>query len=188
MHVQARLVAASLVAILVVGCGGGSTASSNPDASVASQAPASDAPSSDAPASEAASSAPEPSTPASSTGVCDLVTAAELEAIFDLPEVTTQVFAGPPDTCDIQADSAPLAAFVLTLDAPSFVFDAYAMDPDATAIDGIGDKAAYSPTQGLLVVMKGTSLLSMAAYPADKSDEEIIELLKEIARVAVTRM
>lgn len=194
MHVRVRLFVLTLVAVILVACGGGTTGSTDPGSSAASAAPASAAPASDGPASAPpasdapASTAPEPSSGGTAGGVCDLVTIAELESIFGLSAITTQVFAGPPDTCDIQTDGAPLAAFVLTVDAPSFVFDAYAVDPDSVEVSGIGDKALYNSAQGLFVVLKGSSLVSIAAYPDGKTDEEIADLLKEIAKVAAGRM
>jgi hypothetical protein len=125
-------------------------------------------------------------------GVCDLVTADELEGILG-SAVSLTVFAGPPDTCDIQStDGAPLAATVLTVmsnAAASAVFDAYAGAPGAEAINGMGDKAAYDPAQAVLVVLKADRVLSIAVFDDGSGDEAArLELMKQIGSIAAGRM
>jgi hypothetical protein len=119
--------------------------------------------------------------------VCALVTTDELAGIFGAP-ITTEVFVGPPDTCSVKAGGTPVTAFVLTTSGGGPVYDAYAADPAATPVSGIGDKAAYSPTQQLLVILKGDTLLSMSASVADKTPEERLELLKKVGAFAASRM
>jgi hypothetical protein len=119
--------------------------------------------------------------------VCALVTSDELAGIFGVP-ITTTVVAGPPDTCTIATAGAPIAAFVLTTSGGGPVYDAYAADPGATQISGMGDKAAFSPSQQLLVILKGDTLLSMSAYDQSKTPEERLELLKKVGVIAAGRM
>jgi hypothetical protein len=52
----------------------------------------------------------------------------------------------------------------------------------------MGDKAAFSPSQQLLVILKGDTLLSMSAYDQSKTPEERLELLKKVGVIAAGRM
>lgn len=174
-----------VLALVSAACGSGpGTASQAPS----SEAPASGAPASAAPASEApASQAPQPSTGGGPTGsVCDLVTAAELAGIFGVANVASTVIPGPPDTCDIQADGAPLAAIVLVTDQAELVFNAYATG--AEAYPGFGDRAIYNAETQLFIVLKGDVVVSIAVFSGAASDEERLELQKAIAAVAAARM
>ena len=198
MRVSIRgAVAVGLGLVVLAGCGGGGPATTGPGGGTS--APASVAPAS-APAAGGSTAGPV-ATPAGGSpsaaagggggggggeGACVLSTD-ELAGIFGVP-VTTQVIAGPPDTCDIQTDGAPLAAFVLTPNASSFVYDAYANDTGSTEVPGIGDKAAYNPNQQLLVVMKGSTLLSIAVLDEARTPEERLELMKKAAAAAVAHL
>lgn len=179
--------------VIVSGCsggaspsGGGSSAAPSSAASSAASSAPSAAPASGAPAS-AAPSAPAGGGGGTTTGVCALVTTDELAQVFGVP-VTTQVLTGPPDTCDIQSDGAPIAAFVLMPTNGAPVYEAYASDPSAQEITGIGDKAAFSPTAQLLVVLKGDSMLSIAVFDDGRPVEQRLELMKKLATSAVGRM
>lgn len=181
-----------VVTTLVLAACGGSTGG-------ASQEPGgSTAPSAAAPSEGTASQAPasqEPVvTPGSSTGggpaggVCDLVTAGELESILGLGSVATIVLAGPPDTCDVQVDNAPVAAFVWTTTGGRMIYDILAAGADAEPVGGIGDGAFFSAEQRLLFVLKGDATLSVAVF-ADSLDEDAqFEAMKKIAAAAVSRM
>jgi hypothetical protein len=189
--------------VALAACGGGSGATSGPTTSAAgpgqSQAAGTEPsqaaeapPSSEAPSSAAA--APEP--PAGGGGqagdVCALVPADELGGILGRP-VRTTVIAGPPDTCDVQsADGAPLAAFVLTNMqgvSATFVFDAFAGSPTAEQISGIGEKAAYDPNQGALVVLKNGAVLSIAVFDDGTAGADVVlGLMKQIGSAAAGRM
>jgi hypothetical protein len=119
---------AALILVLAA-CGGGGAAGA-PSASTAATAPAGSTVAPDPGASTGGGSvaggaesaetfaAPSAAEPAPGGGsiadVCALVTGDELTAIFGTA-VTTEVFAGPPDTCQVgSTDGAGLAAFVLT--------------------------------------------------------------------------
>jgi hypothetical protein len=181
-------------------CGGGGTSATpapNPTAAAGASQGVVAAPS-EAVVPGAASAAPsdapaaEPGGGGAAGGVCDLVTADELEGILG-SAVSLTVFAGPPDTCDIQStDGAPLAATVLTVmsnAAASAVFDAYAGAPGAEAINGMGDKAAYDPAQAVLVVLKADRVLSIAVFDDGSGDEAArLELMKQIGSIAAGRM
>lgn len=188
--------------VALTACGGGSGAASGSttsaagagqsQAAVAEPSQAAEAP----PASEAASSAgvaPEPPVGGGQAGdVCALVTADELGDILGQP-VRTAVIAGPPDTCDIQsADGAPLAAFVLTKMqgvSATFVFDAFAGSPTAEQISGIGEKAAYDPNQGALLVLANGAVLSVAVFDDGTAGADVIlDLMKRIGSAAAGRM
>jgi hypothetical protein len=117
-----------------------------------------------------------------------LVSAAEYERIFGVSGVTTAVVAGPPDTCDVQADGAPLAALVIVTTGGQAIFNAWASDPDGEEIPGLGDRALYSPQSLLLVVLRGDTALSMAALDESRSEEERLEFMKEAMAIAVGRL
>ncbi len=200
-HRRPALLLVTLVVALAA-CGGGSGATSGSTASapggaqsqaaVGGPSQAAEAP----PASQAPASAPvAPEPPPAGGGageVCALVTQDEHGGILGQP-VRTSVIAGPPDTCDIQsADGAPLAAFVLTkIDgvSASFVFDAFAGSPTAEQIAGIGERAAYDPNQGALVVLKNGSVLSVAVFDDGSADAGVVvDLMKQIGSLAAGRM
>jgi hypothetical protein len=181
------------------GGGGGSTPAGPSDPTdVPAQTQAADTGTSEAPADGAPADTdpPDGGAPAggggTATDVCGLVTGDELATILGTP-VKTQVFAGPPDTCDVQStDGAPLAAFVLTNIggvSASAVYDAFAGSPTAEAISGIGEKAAYDPSQGALVTIKNGAVLTIAVFDDGNTDEAArFELLKQIASTAAGRM
>ncbi len=121
-------------------------------------------------------------------GVCDLVTIAELETIFAVTAVTTAVIAGPPDTCDIQENSAPLAGFVLTPTGGAMVFDLLAGGGDAQRVDGIGDAAFYSASTLLLAIKRGDAMLSIAVLDEGRPEAARLELMKQLGAIAAGRM
>ncbi len=176
--------------VVVMGCSGGGAAAT---AAGSQAAPPSAAPggASQPGATSAASVAGVPTKApgggGTTAGVCSLVTTDELAEILGVP-VTTRVLTGPPDTCDVQADGAPILAFVLTTTGGGAVYGAYAGDPAATSISGMGDKAAYSPSSALLVVLKGDTLLSMSAFDPAKTADERLEQMKKVAAIAAGRM
>jgi hypothetical protein len=195
---------AALVLVLAAcgSAGGGASAAPADSADAAAQPPAAAAGQSEAapaaPAStEPSEPAPAPEAPAGGSGnvavdVCALVTEGELGGILGEP-VQTIVFAGPPDTCDIQStDNAPLAAFVLTTMggvAAATVYEAFAADPGSTDIGAIGEKAAYNPTQATLVILKNGSVLTVAVFDDRTADEAArLELMKQIGSIAAGRM
>jgi hypothetical protein len=185
---------AALVLAACGGSGGGATPAGQSDPT---DAPAStevaNAPQSEAPAASADTApAPEPPSGGGAGDVCALVTDDELGGILGQP-VQTTVFAGPPDTCDVQsADNAPLAAFVLTNmggAAANAVYEAFAADPGSSDIGGIGEKAAYNPNQASLIVLKNGSVLTVAVFDDGTSDEAArLELMKQIGSIAAGRM
>jgi len=184
-----RMVCLGLV--IASGCGGG--------AATQEPAPGGDTPETSAAPTELPGSSPTEAAPASAdpgegggssgtTDPCALVTAAEYERIFGVSGVTTAVVAGPPDTCDVQADGAPLAALVIVTTSGQAIFSAWASDPDGVEIPGLGDRALYSPQALLLVVLKGDTALSMAALDESRTEEERLELMKEAMSIAVGRL
>lgn len=192
----------SLGCIVVAGCGGGGGTATAPSANATAAAAASQAAvaaPSEASAPGSASLAPSEAPRAepaggggAARGVCELVSADELQGILGTA-VSLTVFAGPPDTCDIQStDGAPLAATVLTVmsnAAASAVFDAYAGSPGAESISGMGDKAAYDPAQAVLVVLKADKVLTVAVFDDGSTDEAArLELMKQIGSIAARRM
>lgn len=124
-------------------------------------------------------------------GVCELVTEDELTTLFGKP-VVLQVLpgVGGADTCDVQANDAPIAAFVYMPPAGtnSFVFDAWASDPSAEDVAGIGDRAIYVGAQELFVVTKSTAIFSVAVYDVDITDADRVELMRQIGALAAARM
>jgi len=181
-----------LIAFLVIGCGGDGAPSGTQAATTA----ASDADSGGGAATTAATTsggaettAPADSGGGAAAGVCELVTAEELAGIFNMPSVTAEVLAGPPDNCIVTSDAGdPLTAWSLSLDQAKTVFDALAADPSAIDVPGIGDKAAIVQNTGLLV-LKGNSLIVISiSGGANLSEEEGIEASKQIGAIAAGRM
>lgn len=192
MTVLRQAPAALLILVAVAACGGGAAVASAPGGAGASPTPSD--PTSVAP--PATSGAPAPvATPTASApttggggGVCDLVTTAELESIFAVTGVTTSVVAGPPDTCDIQQDSAPLAAIVLTPSGGRMIFDILAAGSDAERVDGLGDGAFYSSSTLLLVIARGDAMASIAVFDDGRPEAERLDLMKQIGAIAAGRM
>ena len=194
MRAPVRWLAMLAVGVVVVSaCGGGGGGTSSEPSQPASSVAASAAPSEGAASTEpsvapSAASSAEPSTGGAAGGVCELVTASELDDIFGVSGITTRVLAGPPDTCDVQLDDAPIAALTfLTTDA-SFVFDAFAADPSSQDLSGIGDRAIYFPTNNIVAVLVGDGMVSVSAFATDRTPEQNVELMKAIAKVAASRM
>lgn len=190
------------ILVIVLGACGGSGATAAPAASTAPDAPAASADtpaaSADAPAASEAPPASEAPAPApggggSADGVCELATADELSGILGV-SVTTVLLQGPPDTCDIQSDGAPVASMTLTLADeqlgldPALVFQAMTATTGVTDVPGIGDKAVFDETGETLIILKGNSLLVIAVYPGAASLEARQEMMKEIGRTATGRM
>ena len=69
-----------------------------------------------------------------------------------------------------------------------FAFDAWAADPSAEDLPGIGDRAVYVADSELLIVKRGDRLLSIGVYDVDVELADRVEMMKEIARVAAGRM
>jgi len=123
-----------------------------------------------------------------SLGVCELVTADELATIVGKP-VVLAVLAGPPDTCDVQSNDAPIAAFVFMRGPEfAFAFDAWASDPSAEDVPGIGDGTVYVADSQLVIVKRGDALFSVSVYDVDVAISGRLEMMKEIARIAAARM
>jgi hypothetical protein len=201
-HGLIRLLAVGIVA-LVAGCGGSGAAV--PTAAAPAQAPAPESsaagaggtdtggqPSAQASVAEVASEAPpagggDGGGPA--VGICELVTADELAAIYDVASVETTVIPGPPDNCIVQSDGGDgLTAWSLMTAQAGTVYSAMTSDPSTVEVPGIGDKAAIVQNTGILV-LKGGSLLSIALTAApDMSEEEVLEAAKQVAAAAAGRL
>jgi hypothetical protein len=190
-----------MLLVVVAGCGGGggstgsesdattTTASAAPPASADGGTGAGGTTSSEAPADTDPPDGGEPAgAGGTATDVCGLVSGEELAAILGTA-VKTQVFAGPPDTCDVQStDGAPLAAFVLTNIggvSASAVYDAFAGSPTAEAISGIGEKAAYDPSQAALVTIKNGAVLTIAVFDDGSGSTDEATRLDQMKRIAI---
>lgn len=192
MRTLPRIVLAGVLAGLMAACGGSAASAppGNGGQPTATPAAQSDAPAPSAEPGGAVTPPPAPTTGGGggTAGVCELVTTDELAQIFDVTAVTAQVMAGPPDSCDIQTDGAPLAAMVYMPSNGTAVFSAWASDPSAVDMPGIGDRAAYLPGQLLFIVLRGDATLSLAVLDESRSEEARLELMKEIAAIAAGRM
>lgn len=183
------------IAVLAAACGAGTSPTPSGGAGSATPATAgqgtSQAPVGEGPATQAATATPPTATSPAGGGVsavCDLVTAAELETILGLSPVVTEVIAGPPDTCDVQVDSAPTAAFVLTNTNGKMIYDVLAAGADAQMLDGIGDGAFYSAETQLVVFKKGDAMVSVAVTDVNMTDDQRIAAQKAIAVKAASRL
>lgn len=190
MRSGTKAIAAVVLGLVVVGCASGATP--------APATPASE-PTGAAPTQSGPGATPEPGSTdgptaqptqggGSSAGVCELVPAAELETILGKP-VVLSVVAGPPDTCDVQSDGAPIAAFVF-MEGPSFgfAFDAWAADPSAEDVPGIGDHTVYVADSELLIVQRGDRLFSVSVYDSEIATDVRVQMMKDIGRAAAGRM
>ena len=197
-----RILTSLGVLLLVAACGGGGATS--PDAGgggsaasqdaggTASQPPDGGAPSADAPSAAASTAAESPAGGGgSASDACGLATAAEIEGVFGVSGVTSQLVDGFPPTCDIQLESAPFMAIVLVDDPASSgpIYEAWAGDPAATTISGLGDRAVYAPSNAILVVQRGDRVASFALFDdGSRSEEQRIQLLTEVGKVAAGRL
>lgn len=166
--------------VLVAGCGGASSSTSvaTTDAGTGGAQTSVVVPTSEATAGGGAAG-----------GVCELVTGEELAEIFGVPSVTTTVIAGPPDNCIVESDAGdPLTAWSLTTAQAKAVFDAFTTDPSTIEVTGIGDEAAIVQNTGLLVLKGGALLVISISGGADLSEEEAIEVSKQIGTIAASRM
>jgi hypothetical protein len=193
-----RSISLLAIAVVAAACGGGGAsaapaASADGGGNVASAAPA---PATAAAASQAGT-APESQAPAASTttgggtaaGVCELATSDELASILSVASVTTQVFAGPPDTCAVMGpDGTPIASWVLTAGTGPAIYAALALPGQAVDVPGIGDKAAIVENTGLLVV-KGNDLVTIViSGGANVSQDQANEMAKQIGSKIAGRM
>lgn len=190
------IAAIGLGAFIVIACGGGGASTPTTAPSPASTAASDGDAGGDGAASTvvptsvgAVTTEPADGDGGTAAGVCELVTADELAEIFNVPSVTTTVLAGPPDNCIVESDAGdPLTAWSLTVAQAKVVFDAFTADPASIEVPGIGDSASIVQNTGLLV-LKGDSLLVISiSGGADLSEEEAIEVSKQIGAVAAGRM
>ena len=82
-------------------------------------------------------------------------------------------------------------AVVLVDDAASSgpIFEAWAADPAATTIGGLGDRAVYAPSNAILVIQRGDRVASLALFDdGTRTEEQRIELLTEVGKVAAGRL
>ena len=178
--------------VLVAGCGGassGTPATSGPASVATTDAGTEGSASAETSVAVPASEAPAGGGGGTAGGVCELVTGDELAEIFGVASVTTTVIAGPPDNCIVESDAGdPLTAWSLTTAQAKAVFDAFTTDPSTIEVTGIGDEAAIVQNTGLLV-LKGEALLVISiSGGADLSEEEAIEVSKQIGTIAASRM
>ena len=114
---------------------------------------------------------------------CALVTIEEVSAALgtEITDATTL-----DTTCSYEAagDEAGIATTFQALDQATAdsVFGSWASDESAEEVDGIGDRAVWSPVNSLLVVQKGSGIFSIATRPEQRDAAE------EIARAAAGRM
>ncbi len=106
-----------------------------------------------------------------------------------MPSVKTTVFPGPTDNCIVESDSGdPLVAWSLTTAQSGPVFDAFTGDPTSIEVSGVGYKAAIVANTGLMVV-KGDALLVISiSGGADLTEDEVIDISKQIGTIAAGRM
>lgn len=176
--------------VLVAGCGGESsgTSTGSSPAQVATTESSAETTARSPETSVAVPASTAPGGGGVTGGVCELVTGEELAEIFGVPSVTTTVIAGPPDNCIVDSDTGdPLAAWSLTTAQAKTVFDAFTSDPATIEVTGIGDQAAIVQNTGLLV-LKGEILLVISiSGGANLSEEEAIEVSKQIGTIAAGR-
>ena len=193
-------VATVALVVVVAGCGGGGSAvptaapaapttAAQPGASADGGAGDSAQPGAEASVAVVATEAPPAGGGGPAVGICELVTADELAAIYGVASVKTTVIAGPPDNCIVQSDSGDgLTAWSLMTAQAGTVYSAMTVDPTTIVLPGIGDKAAIVQNTGILV-LKGNALLSVALTAApDLSEEEVLAAAKQVATLAAGRL
>ncbi|MFD0639422.1 hypothetical protein ACFQ9X_55425 [Catenulispora yoronensis] len=87
---------------------------------------------------------------------------------------------------DGEADSAQVGIGPITKEE----FDLQKMDPDSKAVGGLGEEALYSPSDGMLKVLKNGKLLSVWVIHGGFGGDDPATLTEEkaIAQIAVGRM
>lgn len=176
--------------VLVAGCGGeaSSTSASSSPAQVATTESSAETAAISPETSVAAPTSAAPGGGGVAGTVCELVTGEELAEIFGVQSVTTTVIAGPPDNCIVDSDTGdPLGAWSLTTAQAKTVFDAFTTDPATIEVTGIGDQAAIVQNTGLLVLKGDILLVISISGGADLSEEEAIEVSKQIGTIAAGR-
>jgi hypothetical protein len=198
-HRRFSPILATLVLFLAA-CGGSGASSTGPAGGAATPEPTqgstTEAPATEAPPTEQLATTPAETAAGggagTAAGVCDLVTADELAAIFGVAFVTTTVFEGPPDTCSVDSDAGdPLVAWsysVTSATAAQTTYNAFVSDPSSVEVPGIGDKAAFVQNTGLLV-LKGAALCVVGVTGGeDLSEDDRNELARKIGAIAAGRM
>jgi len=198
MNERRRLGTMLGIAVMVAAaCGSGATAATTAPGDASAAPTTASQESSQAPASEGTATQPPGATtaPTQASGgggsvgsVCDLVTVAELEAILGQSPVVAQDIPGPPDTCDVQVNGAPTAAWVKQPENGKMIYDVLAGGPDAQKLGGIGDGAFYSANTQLLVFKKGDVMVSVAVTDVNMADDKRLEAQKAIAAKAAGRL
>ncbi|GAA2020045.1 hypothetical protein GCM10009839_15790 [Catenulispora yoronensis] len=153
-------------------------------------------PSGGSPAGSASGGASPSSAAAGSGDPCGLVSAADVARLAKIPKGA----GGAPSTkpsqdsggnryClvnDGEADSAQVGIGPITKEE----FDLQKMDPDSKAVGGLGEEALYSPSDGMLKVLKNGKLLSVWVIHGGFGGDDPATLTEEkaIAQIAVGRM
>lgn len=179
MHHGRHALAAIGIALTLAACGGSGGGAATAAPSDIAAAPTSGASEAAAPGAVASADTSPTEAPASAagagdggtTGVCDLVSAADLAKAFGRDDVTTTLSPGPPDTCAYTgADGTALGAIVLLTAGGQVTFTAVHQGSAITDIPGIGDEAFYSSELQTLIVRKGDTMLTVAVVSADTDD------------------
>jgi hypothetical protein len=123
---------------------------------------------------------------------CSVLTVAEVKAALALPgTVTSEPTPGSSGRCSYtyQAPSkaiSPLGAFTLQLNATAESFGAFS--GDGAPVAGLGDRAAYSEADHLLVVQQGTTVIAVSLMPPDNSAETARTATRALALLALGRV
>jgi hypothetical protein len=117
------------------------------------------------------------------------VTAAELSPLFGGVALTLTTNEAAPGTCFVEdASRRPYLTWSIVSTGASMLFDAVNLPGQATAVPGMGDRAAFVENMGLLI-QKGDRVLTIViSGAADLDPETVVEVSKQIGAIAAPRM
>jgi hypothetical protein len=186
----------TLVAALVIAACGGSTSpapsgpGSSSGASAASSPVASASPVGEPSAAPSTAASAAASTAAGGGGeACDLLSTDEVAGAMGETVSRADSLPGEPSYCSyFDGSDRILVATSYTRQASDFVFDAFAGEEGAIELDGIGDRAVWSPSTESVYVRKGQAMFGVAAGRGSAGPEARQADGTELATIAAPRM
>lgn len=184
-----------LAVVFAASCGGGSSArrdgETSATAAVGAEATrgASETVTPAQPTRTAAVSAPANAgarTNASGNEPCAFLLTAEVAGVMKTTGVTTTAVPGDPSYCTY-SDSTGTVIVALTHMRSQGTATFNAVAGGLQSIAGIGERAGWEPAAATLVILKGGTVLVLAAGDTSMTNESRQDLAKQLAAIAVPR-